>query len=321
MNALAHGNETRTDAKEPFSTFIEQLNVQKSLYCFSTLAGAWGISMPQMPNMLLFHLVTKGRCVVELDAGKFIELSEGSLVLIPHGKGHNIKSAPQSQTIPYFESNIHFVSPSLEFLTVEGEGDCDELVCGVITLGQGFGSYLVEQFPASIYFEEEDYKDSAWLLNTVELIKNESEQLSPGSETIITKLSEVIVVQFVRHWLSQPSNIENGWFNAVTDSKVGPALHAIHCEPSTKWDVDTLANLANMSRSAFSARFTKLMNKSVKAYLTEWRIYLAHHKLSTQKIQVSELAELYCYDSEASFSRAFKRIIGTSPSKVKMIVT
>ena len=103
----------------------------------------------------------------------------------------------------------------------------------------------------------------------------------------------------------------------MRDSRIGAALKAIHQQPEEKWTVESLAAIACMSRSAFAARFTELVGTSAKNYLTEWRLTLAYYQLKSVKVPLIELALNCGYESEAAFSRAFKRVIGMSPSQVE----
>jgi AraC-like DNA-binding protein len=72
-----------------------------------------------------------------------------------------------------------------------------------------------------------------------------------------------------------------------------------------------------MSRSAFSARFTQLVGEPVMRYVTRWRMYVAMDVLREQGASVAEVADRLGYQSEAAFSRAFKRILSVSPGKIR----
>ncbi|MDC8829792.1 AraC family transcriptional regulator [Alteromonas gilva] len=299
--------------QDPFGVFIEQLKPLNSLYCFSTLSAPWGLELPAMPGRLMMHIVTNGHCVITHNDEQ-VPLAEGSLVLIPHGKGHCIKSGINASTIPFFDSGVRHLSPNLEVLDIPGPGDTTKLICGVVSFDPLIGQYLLEQLPYILYLQPDEYSDAAWLTSTLDLIKREAQNLVPGSETIITRLAEILMIQLIRHWLDHSPLAKEGWFAAMRDERIGATLRAIHQQPEKRWTVERLASVACMSRSAFAARFTELVGKSAKSYLTEWRLTLAHYQLRNRKVPLIELALSCGYESEAAFSRAFKRVIGFSPS-------
>ena len=98
--------------------------------------------------------------------------------------------------------------------------------------------------------------------------------LKPGSDVVTTRLADVLVVQAVRSWLESDTP-DRGWIAAVRDPAIGRALHAFHADPSQAWGVDTLAQVAGLSRSSFCARFTEIMGEPPIAYATALRIDLA----------------------------------------------
>jgi AraC-like DNA-binding protein len=109
----------------------------------------------------------------------------------------------------------------------------------------------------------------------------------------------------------------HGWLGALRDRQIGRALALIHRDPARSWTVGELAREAAMSRSAFAARFSELVDEPAIQYLTRWRMQLAHNALREQGATVSELAHRLGYRSEAAFARAFKRVIGIPPGAVK----
>ncbi|NVK54208.1 MAG: AraC family transcriptional regulator [Alteromonadaceae bacterium] len=303
-------------SQDPFGVFIEQLKPLNSLYCFSTLSAPWGLELPSMHNRLMMHIVTGGRCII-LHEGNKVILEEGSLVLVPHGYGHCIKSAANANVVPFFDSGVRQLSPNLEVLDIPGPGDTTRLICGVVSFDPLIGNYLLEQLPQLLCLQPSDYREAAWLTSTIDLIKREAQSLAPGSETIITRLAEIMIIQLIRHWLDHSPLAKQGWFAAMRDTRIGNALRVIHQQPEKRWTVESLASVACMSRSAFAAKFTELVGKSAKNYLTEWRLTLAHYQLRSRKTPLIELALACGYESEAAFSRAFKRVIGYSPSNVE----
>ncbi len=303
-------------ANDPLGETLHQLRLNGSLYCRSELSGNWSLEMPLLPGKMMFHIITAGQCWLQLpnDAPKLLQ--QGALVLVTQGQGHTISSDPELSPIPLFEAGIQQVSERYEVLNIDGEGESTELTCGVMGFDQVAGQQLIQELPPLLLLDQLEQSGQAWLSSTLQFIAAEARQLKPGGETIITNLADIIIIQLIRHWIEQSPQAQTGWLGALRDKQIGIALRAIHHQPEKSWTVDLLAQECGMSRSGFSARFSKLIGASVKNYLTGWRMNLAHQRLKQNSVPLIVLAEELGYQSEAAFSRAFKRIKGFSPGKV-----
>lgn len=303
-------------SNDPLGETLHQLRLDGSLYCRSVLSGDWSLAMPVMPDKLMFHIITRGECWLQLEGESPRHLSQGSLALVPHGRGHTLCSNLELLPTPLFEAGVQRISDRYEVLEITGDGDITELTCGVLAFDQAMGRQLIDQLPTLLVLNQLDECGEQWLQSTLEFISCEARDLKPGGETIITHLADILVIQLIRHWLEQSATAEQGWLAALRDKHIGIALRAIHHQPHKHWTVDSLAQECGLSRSGFSARFSHLMGNSVKRYLTEWRMRLAHQRLRQDHVPLIVLAEELGYQSEAAFSRAFKRIIGVSPGRI-----
>src|SRR5699024_7004542 len=124
-------------------------------------------------------------------------------------------------------------------------------------------------------------------------------------------------VQAIRAWLADDLDTGDGWLRALQDERIGRVLEAIHAELGREWTLDRLAQVATMSRSSFSTRFTELVGEAPIAYLTRWRMNIAHTRLREENITAARLAPELGYQSEAAFNRAFTRIIGRTPGSIR----
>ncbi|MDB4837610.1 AraC family transcriptional regulator [Marinomonas sp.] len=140
---------------------------------------------------------------------------------------------------------------------------------------------------------------------------------SAGGETVIAHLADIIVIKAIHYWLAHSPDASQGWLGALKDPKIGKALAMMHEHPEFAWTVERLAQLAGMSCSSFSARFsarfTEVIGTSVKQYLTEWRMNLARMRILKSPVPLIQLAEGLGYTSEAAFSRAYKRVFDVPP--------
>ena len=131
---------------------------------------------------------------------------------------------------------------------------------------------------------------------------------------VVTRLADILVIQAIRSWLDENSLAQVGWLGALKDKQVGRALALIHKRPEREWSLASLAREVGMSRSGFAKRFATLVGMPTMQYIARCRMRLAHQHLQQRAFGVSELASKVGYQSEAAFSRAFKRYIGISPS-------
>ena len=303
-------------ANDPLGETLHQLRLNGSLYCRSELSGDWSLEMPQLPGKMMFHIITAGECWLQLENDTPTLLKQGALVLVTHGQGHIISSDPNLTSTPFFESGVQQISERYEVLQMTGEGKKTELTCGVMGFDQAAGQQLIRQLPPVLLLDRLEHNSQGWLSSTLEFIAAEAQQLKPGGETIITHLADILIIQLIRHWMEQSPHAQKGWVGALRDARIGCALRAIHHRPDKNWTVDSLAKECGMSRSGFAARFSHLVGYSAKRYLTEWRMNLAYQRLKQDSVPLIVLAEELGYNSEAAFSRAFKRVKGISPGKV-----
>jgi len=178
---------------------------------------------------------------------------------------------------------------------------------------------LVVLLPRLLHLDASRGTEAEWLQATLRLIAAESTTLRPGGETVITRLSDILVIQAIRAWIEDDPAAQTGWLGALRDPQIGHAISLIHRHPARSWTLASLAAEVAMSRSAFAARFTQVAGEPVMGYLTRWRMHLAREQLR-DGAAVGELAGRLGYHSIAAFSRAFKRVHGMPPSTIKQQV-
>lgn len=141
----------------------------------------------------------------------------------------------------------------------------------------------------------------------------ESSHPRPGSDAVLERLAEMMFVDAARRHLDSLPEDATGWLAGLRDRFVGKALALMHARPSHAWSVEELARDVGLSRSALHERFEKYLGDAPMHYLANWRIQLGARLLRETNRNVAAIALDVGYDSEAAFSRAFKRMVGQSP--------
>jgi AraC-like DNA-binding protein len=119
----------------------------------------------------------------------------------------------------------------------------------------------------------------------------------------------------IRRYLETLPADRTNWLAGLRDQYVGRALMALHENPARDWTLEALAQEAALSRSAFAERFTEFVGHPPMQYLTNWRMQLATNYLRNGTESVAAIANRVGYESEAAFSRAFKKVVGLPPSE------
>ncbi|MDA4845640.1 AraC family transcriptional regulator [Hoeflea poritis] len=302
---------------DPLGETLHMLKLNGTLYCRSELTAPWGIDLPPIEGCMMFHIVTAGRGWLEVEGEEPVLLETGSLTLVPHGAGHVIRSSADCPAEPLFDIPVERVSDRYEIMRHGGGGEYTHSICVVVRFDHVAAERLVALLPRIVQVDAWDSDAESWLQSTLRFIAREAKELRPGGETVITHLSDILVIQAIRSWLATAPAADQGWLAALRDGQIGRALAMIHRTPDRDWSVEGLAREVGMSRSAFSARFTELVGEPVMRYVTQWRMQLARTQILEGAVPLAALARQMGYQSEAAFSRAFKRMFGMPPGKVR----
>lgn len=299
----------------PVSTIGEALRyIQMSgiFYCPSHLTEPWGLELPAMADCVWFHAVAAGELTLEVE-GETRTIRTGDLVLVPHGTGHRAWGTEAAPTPSVFDLPHDYVSEQYAVLRHGGGGARTDVVCGGIRLEHPAARQLVASLPPLIHIEAARSTRADWMRATLELMAEEIQEVRPGGEAVVSRLCDIVVIQAIRTWIERDPAAQAGWLGALRDPQIGVAIGRIHRNPEQNWTVAALADEVAMSRSAFAARFTELVGEPAMRYVTRWRMYVAVDRLQHTDTSVAAVATAVGYDSEAAFSRAFKRVIGVSP--------
>jgi AraC-like DNA-binding protein len=293
------------------------LRMSGAFYCRSELTAPWGLLMPPFADSLWFHVVTAGACVLEGPNLERVALQAGDFALVPHGKGHRLRTAARVPTPDVTVLPQELVSERYSLLQYGGGGAQTTLICGVVRFDHPAAVDLLSLLPSVIHLDALHAPHPQWMDATLKLMASEARALRPGGETVLTRLADVLVIQAIRTWLETDPAASTGWLGALHDPQVGRCLSAIIRDPAHAWSVASLAQLCAMSRSGFAARFTDLVGESPMQHVTRVRMRFATSVLREGTEPLAALADRFGYQSEAAFSRAFKRVVGTPPGAIR----
>ena len=186
------------------------------------------------------------------------------------------------------------------------------LICGFIGCDAKPFNPLIGALPRLLHLPAGGV--GAWVAPALQQAVAESREQRSGSSAILERLSEMLFVDAARRYLASLDDSASGWLAAVRDRHVGRALALMHERPAEAWSVDELGRQVGLSRSALHERFAALIGQPPMQYLADWRIHRAAQLLRESDGSVLAIAQDVGYESEASFSRAFKRLVGSSPA-------
>jgi len=271
--------------------------------------------MPGAQRVIEYHLVARGECWGHAVGQPPMRLREGDLFVLPQGDAHVLSSAPGMRGTPDLSKFARRSTPLPLVYEMGGGGpERARLVCGFLGLDERPFNPLLSALPAVIHLTGEESKaPSGWLVMLHNIAVSESGRARPGTENVLARLSELMFVEAVRRYLETLPSAETGWLAGLRDPVVGRALAELHGQPRERWTVEGLARVVGVSRSVLAERFTALLGQPPMQYLALWRMQLASRVLA-EGATVAEVATAVGYESEAAFSRAFKKLVGQAPA-------
>jgi AraC-like DNA-binding protein len=314
-------NEPRPElwkaSADPLGEALHFLRMSGSFYCLSEFTTPWALDLPPMQDCVMFHVVTAGECRLEVPGAEVCTLRPGALALVPHGRGHCLSSGSDVTAAKLFDLPRELVSDRYEHLRHGGGGAPTTMLCAAVRFEDPSAQHLLRLLPRLIAVDAWNSPELEWLQSTLRFLNTEARELRAGGETVITRLADILVIQAIRSWISTDPQAQTGWLGALRDKQIGRAIALIHRDPARDWTVASLASAVGMSRSAFAARFTELVGEPAMHYVSRWKMHAALTWLKESDAPLSQLASKLGYESEAAFSRAFKRLMGVSPGAAR----
>lgn len=272
---------------------------------------------PGAQHAIEYHVVTRGSCWISLvgdHASEPTRLSEGDIVVVPHGDPHVVSSAPGMRAEAALDMRRQ--ETPLFVLTTGGDGPGDtDLICGFFGCDARPFNPLLDSLPRVIRFGRDPSAPHSLLDQFINFATAETSRKEAGSRSVLNRLSELMFVEVIRLYMKQLGDSNTGWLAGLRDPLVGRALTLLHARPAHAWTLEELASEAAASRAVLADRFTHLVGRPPIQYLTQWRMQMAAKRLADPTAKVAVVAHEIGYESEAAFSRAFKKLVGRSPSQ------
>jgi AraC family transcriptional regulator, alkane utilization regulator len=275
--------------------------------------------LPRSERVVSYHLIIEGNCWAQLagDSKSAIHLNAGELLVVPQGETHLIGSAVDLAPTP---SELLLAGPMAaapgEVLTLShgGGGATTRIVCGFLACDDTLSNPLLASLPRLFKIDMRQDPRAAWLESSLKFAAAEAANSRAGGTIVLARLSELLFVEAVRSCIEALPDHETGWLAGVRDRYVGRALSLLHAHAVHPWTVEELARKVGLSRSALAQRFTDLLGQPPMQYLARWRMQIAAQELLSGRKSLAAVAEQIGYESEAAFSRAFRREFGMPPA-------
>ncbi|UCH53327.1 MAG: AraC family transcriptional regulator [Pseudomonadota bacterium] len=323
-------------SRDTLSDLLRSVRVRGAAFYYVSCRSPWSAQappaseiaeavMPGCEHVMEYHMIAKGDGWAAVAGETPLKLATGDIVIFPHGDSHVLSSAPGveplRQTAEWVFSTRNEPKPMpiayhhgvVEPGTPLPVEDADMVaVCGFLGCDLKPFNPLVAALPRVLHLPAA--RTGPWAASVIEQAAIESSHPRPGGDAVLERLSEMVFVDAARRYLEGLPEDATGWLAGLRDRFVGKALELMHAQPDKNWTVDDLAHDVGLSRSALHDRFVKFLGHPPMQYLANWRIQLGARLLRESNRTVATIALDVGYDSEAAFSRAFKRLVGMPPA-------
>jgi len=265
--------------------------------------------VPQARRLMIFHLVLEGTCLARCAEGATVEVEAGNIIMLPRGDALVLADDQNTPTVPIFTCLPPFPWTSAPDLRLGGEGPRTRLICGFLYADEAILQTLTNDLPPLLVLDTHSALPRIQAMR--DYVLDELRAGRPGGASMVNRLAEILFVEVLRHALTDGEHATLR--AALRDPVVGLALTALHDDPARPWTIEEMARAAASSRSLLAERFHGLVGCPPIEYLTRWRMQLAARRLGERGAKVAAVAQEVGYDSEAAFSKAFKRAVGSAP--------
>jgi AraC-like DNA-binding protein len=295
---------------DPLSEVIRQSKPRSITVGATDVGEETAIRFPCHEGAYLY-CVESGGCWLHVEGDvEALFLGAGDCVVLPSGRPFVLAI---DLDLPALGSDVVFAGrPNGSIAAYKGGGRC-LMFAAHFEFETGFSRFLFSALDTVVRVNDREAK--ATLREAIEQMIDELQRGRPGCEIVVDHLAHIALVKILRFHLSEVAHARSGWLYALADARMGVAIAAMHDTPSRRWTVATLASACAMSRTTFATRFKATVGKAPMDYLTQLRMLMAARRLAAPRARVSVVAQDLGYESESSFSAAFKRAMGQPPRR------
>jgi len=314
---------------DAFSEILSGVKLSGAVFFTAEFSAPWGFSAPASKflaekvapgaaHLVLYHLLIDGDGFVEMEDGQSVVLTPGDVVIFPHGDPHDMSSGKGTRPpFPNYGITTKIKARDLSPLRAGGGGAVSKFVCGYMTCDPHLSRPILNGLPAVFKVNVRMDSSGHWLETSIMHLVEEAVSGRVGSEAMLAKLSEALFVDTLRRYVDSLPEQHSGWLAGARDPIVGRSLALLHGRVAHPWTIADLADEVGISRSALVERFSRYLAEPPMTYLTRWRLQLAAESLKKTSRGVADIAADIGYESEAAFSRAFKREFGQPPGQYR----
>lgn len=328
-------SQTRTGAGpapqgDPMSDVLDTIRLRGAVFFVWEPCAPYGVGvadgarlsshiLPAADCVISYHIVTRGPCWAAVDGEDPLRLESGDILLLPRGDAYKIGDTPQFPSAEDEAASIEFfqamANGELPAVVRDGpaDGAANRLICGFLGCSLHPYNPLLSTLPRMIRVPAPAREDDP-LAQLIDFALSESKQRHGGERCLLMRLSEVMFVEVLRRYLRHERVPEGGWLGALRHPVVGRALYLLHRDLAEPWTLQGLARQVGTSRSTLAQQFSSSVGMPPMQYLGHWRMQVAADRLRDRAVKVYSVAREVGYESEAAFSRAFKRIVGVAPA-------
>ena len=313
VGSMAEKPELVTDQPNPIDPFLDVIRLlrpQATLWGAIRASGRWGVSFRARHDLLFFR-VDSGRCLLLRPDQEPLDLERNDFILIRTITPFTVASDPATK--PEDSEELVAATRSTEMRVGVGAGEPVVIRGGRFVFDTGNEDLLLDLLPPLVHVVSRGAGSDR---TRVLLAMNEAESLTPGpgSDFVIARLMELLLVELLRGATPSAQTSQAGLLRGLADPVTARALAAMHGDVERSWTAEQLARLCGCSRSGFKQRFTSVVGVAPMRYLQRWRMAIAKDELRKGQRSIAEIALLIGFQSGGAFSTAFTRAVGCSPS-------
>lgn len=310
--------DTSARGPDPLTQVLLNLRLHGVEYGRCEWSAPWAVAFPG-PSVARFHFVGRGDAWLRTGGADWVRLQQGDAVLVPRGTTHVLASAPDVPAVDIASLPRVAVSEAIHLVgggADAGEASTHTMFCAALRFNLDARHPLLAMMPDVIRAGALARRDPT-VPALLEAMEREVMQERVGACGIVARMADVLAATTIRAWVECVCSDTTGWIAALNHPVVGKALAAIHADPAQDWSVPALARLSGSSRSGFASAFKQAVGQTPARYIARLRMFQASEWMAAGGMRVGVAADRLGYESEASFSRAFKRIMGAAPSAAR----